>query len=487
MAGQREIELKFDIHPDAVDLLRAHPLLGGRDAIPGCTHSVYHDTPKGKLRRAGVTLRVRRVGDGGYLQTIKADAAGAGLFNRDEWEALVDGPAPDLALAVGTAAEQVLAKPKTVAALTPVFESIVERSRWDVAVGGAAIELILDMGEVVDGDRREAVAEIELELKSGPPSALFEAARALVEAVPLRLGVLTKSERGYRLLAGDADRIAKAGSVALDHAMTAGAAFAVVAASCVRHFRLNEAGVLAGDAAALHQARVALRRLRSAMSIFRPVLTDARGEILRTAFASVAATLGEARDLDVFIGGQREVAGALHGERARVYRHAAERLDAPAFRALMLELVEWATHGEWRDAPGAARPITDFADDALDRLWRRVRRRGADLAELDDDARHELRIAGKKLRYACDFFAALYDGRKRSKRRGKFVTALERLQGDLGTLNDQVTGRVLTQRLAERLGIDVAVAEADDARRRHLLASAEAAHRKLVKAGRFWR
>ena len=487
---QRELELKFELSD--VDSLLAHPLLAGTNSAPKRTHSVYYDTPKSKLRAAGVTLRVRQSGHA-IVQTIKADGvAGLGLFDRDEWETTLDTLAPDLTLAVGTAAETPLAKAKTAKALAPVFETLVERQRWIVAASGAEIEVVVDLGEVIAGDRRQSIAEVELELKEGPAAALFALARTLTEVVRLRLGVLTKSERGYRLLDGPPASVVKAERIALSPLKTTADAFATVAGSCVRHFRLNEPAVTGeSNAEALHQARVALRRLRSAMSIFKPVFGDARGEILRTALASVSATLGEARDLDVFIRtrpnlGSRE-RDVLLGERDRAYREVIERLDTPAFRGLTLELAEWTANGGWRDLPEAQVPVAEFATSALDRLWRRVRKQGRDLVGLSDEARHQLRIAGKKLRYASDFFEQLFDDGKQSKRRRAFVRALEAMQSYLGELNDAVTGRALTAQLSERLALDLVDETTRDGETSKRIAAAQQAHDKLVKVGRFWR
>src|SRR3546814_10022518 len=58
-------------------------------------------------------------------------------------------------------------------AITPVFEVRIERRTWIISEGGATIELVLDSGEVVAGERTSPICEIELELKQGDPGALF--------------------------------------------------------------------------------------------------------------------------------------------------------------------------------------------------------------------------------------------------------------------------------------------------------------------------
>jgi inorganic triphosphatase YgiF len=491
----REIELKFDVEPGALGAVQGHELLQGQTADVKRTETVYYDTPKGKLWKAGVTLRVRRSGDG-FVQTVKADGGvGAGLFDRAEWEQAIAGEEPDLALIAGTAAEPLLRKDNVRDSLRPVFGTVVERQRWIVAEDGAEVELILDRGEVVAGKRREPIAEIELELKRGGEPALFAAAARIGETVPLRIGVLTKSERGQRLRQKKSRAVVKAEPVALRKEMKAGEAFEAIAYACIRHFRLNEPQVLgARDPDALHQARVALRRLRSAFSIFRPLVAGAEGDAIRGELGWISRVLGEARDLDVFIGKRLDgadpaLAAKVHEARGAAYDAALEALDSPRFRGAMMNLVAWIATGAWRREEAAGQPVTAFAASALDRFWRKVRKGGRGLGTIGDEARHDVRIAGKKLRYAAEFFAALHTAKKQAKRRAAFLDPLEALQSDLGDLNDMVTAVELSESLSRRLGVPAEQlgSEQKGQDKRALLASAEAAHAKLVEAGPYWR
>jgi CHAD domain-containing protein len=175
-------------------------------------------------------------------------------------------------------------------------------------------------------------------------------------------------------------------------------------------------------------------------------------------------------------------------ERERAYEDVLKTLASQQYRTTMLDLVEWIAVGAWRDGDAGKQQLSKFASRALDRFWSKVKKPGKKLSKLDDDTRHELRIAGKKLRYACDFFDALHSGKKSAKPRRKFMTALEQLQGDLGNLNDIVTARELNVSLSARIGIDLASveSEATDQQTDTLLASAELAHSDLTKAGPFW-
>lgn len=481
-----EIELKLDLTDEAARRIEDSGLLPGDP--PGARQtSLYFDTPDRMLAKAGLSLRIRRSG-GRRIQTVKAGgAAGAGLFVRPEWERPVEGDLPILDCT--TILPTVLGD--AIDAVGPVFEVAIDRRTWVVVQGDATIELVLDRGEVTVGERSAPICELELELKSGTPAALFAFARAIDAVAPVRLGVLAKSERGWRL-AGPAPTMFKAERVALDGGMTAAQAFRRIVRSCIRQYRLNEALLLtAPNRDALHQARVALRRLRSALSIFRPVI-GGDGAALGRDLRWLTSELGKARDLDVLL--ERAGPGPLHerlaAARQDAYGRVAEMLSSSRVCALMLDIAEWAAGETWPEASGdeadGDRPARAFAVDALDRLRRKVKRKGRHLACIDDAARHALRKDAKKLRYAAEFFGELF-ARKREKRRQKrFVEALEALQDRLGALNDLATvPKMLAELgLAEEPGAPALSAE--DGKKRLLEAAADA-HDELVDAKRFWR
>jgi triphosphatase len=253
----------------------------------------------------------------------------------------------------------------------------------------------------------------------------------------------------------------------------------------------------ARDVDALHQSRVALRRLRSALSLFKPILADPAADRFREELRNLSNTLGEARNLDVLLRRRSEELAPdarqrLVEERTRAYDEVIKKLRSPQVRTMMLDLVEWIALAEFAGNDPSVRaraesPLPPFASEVLRRFWKKVKRSGRDLAMLHDQARHELRISGKKLRYAAEFFAALYD--KRAERRDEFIAQLQELQEDLGDLNDLATERAFEERLAA-LAIDLPVharAGGDDAHKAGLIARSDAAYRELAAIGPFWR
>ena len=269
--------------------------------------------------------------------------------------------------------------------------------------------------------------------------------------------------------------------------MTAATAFQAIARGCLRQFH-HSATPLAhsDDPEALHQARVALRRLRSALAMFKPMLRDDRYEPLREELKWLATTLGVARNIDVFVMqlGDAPHPRALFAARRKAHAQARAALTSSRADRLLRDLSKWLTSGDWLNDPETStlrdEPAAQRARFILDRLWKRLKRRGRDLAELDDDHRHRARIEAKKLRYAADFFDALYDGKTAKRRKKAFGKAIEALQDSLGDLND------LTLAPALRAEFSIAGMASKQARRR-LLAKAERRYDRLMTIKRFWR
>lgn len=189
----QEIELKFRLGPRAAARLAAHPALAGEDSVQSL-RSVYFDTPDQALRRAGWGLRVRATGRG-FVQTLKGQTGGD-VLNRAEWETPVPSEALDWQAVKTTPAAALLKGRRR--DLSPRFASTVRRRARLVAFEGAVIEAAYDEGELSAGGRVESLRELELELKDGPPQALFALARRLSADVALVPLFESKAERGWR-------------------------------------------------------------------------------------------------------------------------------------------------------------------------------------------------------------------------------------------------------------------------------------------------
>jgi triphosphatase len=486
MMENREVELKLETDLAGIDVLAHASILAMVDVEEREQTSTYFDTPEQDIRKAGLSLRIRKIGTK-RIQTVKAESkATAGLFARPEWEVAIKQDQPvidDHHMPLRT-----LVPAAQLERLSAIFRIVVTRQIRTIMQDGARIELVFDTGEIQAGGAITPISEVELELKAGSPEALFGLARTLGGFAPLQLSTLSKAQRGYDLLARDNDRPVNSQAISLTSGINSSKGFQAIAYACLHQFRLNQSILLrAKNPEALHQARVGLRRLRSALSIFRDMLADDRFDHIQSELHWIASELDMARDIDVLLAGRHDerVQEKLQVAKAQAYADATGALTSPRLRILMLDLVEWITIGKWLTAPVdrmiIERPLDAFAADVLDRCRRGVKRRGRHWARLDDKGRHRLRIKVKKLRYSADFFGLLFPGKKATRRHKAFLAALKILQGFLGDLNDQTTGVALLAKFG------ITDASEHKRGRKSILEGAAETYEVLIDAKRFWR
>lgn len=455
-----ETELKLRISPAALARVAEHPLLKKAGESVETLAAVYYDTPDLELKRQGASLRVRREG-GRWIQTVKwSGGVHGGLHERNEIEVEVPGPAPDCAKITHPELDPLFRSPPVCDALQPVFETNITRVKRMLTFDGATVEASLDRGEIRSGERIEAVSELELELKGGLPPALFDLAATIAARAPVHLENRSKAERGYALSRNEVPAPQKASSPALDPAMTVSDAFAAIAWSTLAHLQANEDGTRAGeDPEFLHQMRVALRRLRSAISAFSGVLPAAARAPVTRELKWLSGVLGPARDWDVFVEetlpplieayegrpGLKAVAAEARRRQTAAHRALRRALRSRRYEKALIAAAAWLAKREWHaqasDETRAALegPIRAYVSDELEARYERVRKRGRKLEQLDAPELHQLRIAVKKLRYSVDFFASLSDPDKVKALRSR----LTRLQDALGVVNDAATMRTL--------------------------------------------
>jgi CHAD domain-containing protein len=193
------------------------------------------------------------------------------------------------------------------------------------------------------------------------------------------------------------------------------------------------------------------------MSLFSALLQDSQTATIKDELKWLTGELTPAREVEVLMkrvvkplkkkgaarrNGVPALLQDLTAKRKAALERAQNAITTARFRSLTLEVAAWLETGNWtkpEDDLVRSRgdlPIERFAAEQLARRWRKVRKKGKALARLDARDRHKLRIQVKKLRYAAEFFGELFRGKRASKRRRKFIAALEHLQDGLGDLND---------------------------------------------------
>jgi inorganic triphosphatase YgiF len=470
-----ETELKLATRPEHLPALRQ--LIEARAGSPSEETrliATYFDTPDGVLAWQNLTLRVREEA-GRFIQTVKSgDGSKGAALVRGEWEDPVPGGWPDPA---APQTGRFIPSPDQLVGL--VRTEITRRTVILCPNPATRIEAAIDLGRVaaLHHNACEPVCEIELELKGGSMTLLYDLALEMLAVAPMRLEHCNKSARGFRLaaLSTKPETVAPvhASEVALEPGMTAGAALRRIARSCTEQIVQNEPAVLAGLPDGIHQMRVGVRRLRAILSAFAPLLPENEYHWFSDELRWLGGVLGLARNLDVFadslvapaikcIGdtpGAAALNNAVAEQRAAAYAGAVEAIGSPRYTALVLRLMRCSEDsggdGSW--SPALLRSLDDVAPEILNRRLKIVRRRSVRFSRQSPKKRHRLRIALKKLRYALEILGQLYN----PKKTGRLLRAAKRLQEELGAANDLSVSRDLVAELA-RSGAAVAIAKAGD-------------------------
>ena len=220
-----EIELKLLVASDRLAGFNDAPIIATNARNKGTRKhlkAVYYDTPKRALRRDGFSFRVRQSG-ARFTQTVKAEF-GNDPLRRGEWEATVPSMTPDIALAMPLVSDKLRADLER-HPVEAVFNSDIHRHQRLVDLPSGTIEVAFDQGQLTSGDRALPVSEIELELKSGSPSAIWELALRLAEHGSVKPSIRTKSARGFDLAADTPPRAPKPPKLRLDPSTSLDEAF----------------------------------------------------------------------------------------------------------------------------------------------------------------------------------------------------------------------------------------------------------------------
>ena len=473
-----EIELKLSGQPEA--LRDAFSSAAIRDKATGRGHSkrlenIYYDTEDRRLRARGLAFRVRRDGRR-YYQTLKSDDAGGLAAYRGEWQTPLRSSEPDLGL-MPEGAAAVLGELVSRDELRSMFTTRVQRSvrrikATDRNGGSSLVEAAPDLGTIETNGSSLPIAELELELVEGSPEALYALALELDALTPLHVETRSKSARGYALASGTPPAWHKAEPLSFATGATVDDAIQVILRNCVEQWCANEAAAADGsDPEGVHQMRVAIRRLRSAFSLFGRLIDQDERAWLGAGAKAIVGRLGPARDWDVFLTellapvaaarpndpALARLAEAARSARVEAYGEVRAAIEAPTYTRYMLQLRRWIEAHDWRRATSEQaawldRPLVDFAAHVLGKRHRKALKRGQRFRELSAAARHRLRIALKKLRYATEFLQALYP----EKGTKPYLAALKELQDDLGHLNDVAVAEQLIGKVVARAGADAA-------------------------------
>lgn len=471
-----EIELKLLVDADRMAHFNAAPVVAANARNKGVRKhlkSVYYDTSGRLLHRNGLSLRVRQSG-ARFLQTVKTDAADDPL-RRGEWEASVPSLAPDLALAMPFIPEKLRGHLET-QPLEAVFTADVHRHARMIDLPSGTVEIAFDQGKLTAGNRSLQVSEIELELKSGNASTIYEVALRLAEHGAVKPSIRTKSARGFDLAADKPPAARRPRKLRLDASVMLDEAFATILRSCFLHLLQSLPAAEDGrNPEGVHQLRVALRRLRSALDLMASVGALNNLDALRSEAKWLAQDLSAARDWDVFqlhtlptiakacpsVAGFDALRRAAAECQAVAYRKAHRALAHRRCAMFLIGLGGWIETRGWRNDVAAedlgqlTEPAVNFAQRVLSAQYAKVLKRGRRFKSLSVEELHRVRLATKRLRYLSEFLLPLFADRKSAR---KFSRRLAGLQEELGAFNDMAITASLLDGLGAEPGSAIAAA-----------------------------
>ncbi|WP_291295239.1 CHAD domain-containing protein [Elioraea sp.] len=446
-----DITIELVLAPEAARHLFRHARPGGGPAAKprhAAVEQVLSCAADGALGKAGLALVVEKRRRGAVQRLVRCMPADSEIwYPGAPMPVLAETTLPDLQPDLGAFAD-LLGRD---AGVVPQPLAAFSGRRSTLAAGEAGPALSLLSGTLRAVTAEQPIARLCI---TGERAAVFATAERLAAMLPLSLPATSLVEVARGLARGLPPRPLRQGAPAIAPTAAVAEAFSAIVSHLALAMLAHAPAALAGETPeGVHQMRVALRRLRSALSLFRDH-AGPPGTLASSGLKALASRLGPARDWDVFIGGRLaavraafprdERIGALAADataaREAAYARLREALDTPGFRLLSLSLAALA-QGE-REAP---EPASAFAAKALQKRLKRVLRHGEDLAGLPVEALHALRLDAKRLRYAAEMFGQLFSPKKARR----FLRALAAVQEELGHINDAAVAATLLGHLAE--------------------------------------
>lgn len=467
-----ELELKFAIPSYQQSVLRKN--IDTKTAQQQRLSAYYFDTPNQDLAKQGIALRIR-FEDSQWVQTLKT--AGDGVAKRVELNTVlsltgtpdtldVSSLVPDVSLItepiVVAELTSIMPLDELAQALTVQYFTDVQRTSRQIKKNNSRIEIAYDIGKVGIGHlnsqkpannpglTQSDIHEIEFELLEGDPSDLIEVAKTWCKKYKLYLSTVTKAQRGSLLLANKqfAEPVkADLAVLQLHKGISQFAFLQAVVNNCLVQILPNASAIAEGspDGNLVHQLRVGIRRLRTALKHFK-FAQDYIDPNWLMVLKQTFSLLGEYRDKEILqIKTQPllESVGAPHVEwSTAVDIMPIDAVRANDFQILLLELIGFTHLPVPADSPKAKATVAK----KLQKLFTSIAAASDKFASLDTESQHGVRKDLKSLRYVSEFAAPLFASQTNGKKGKKaaelnaFLQYLEPAQDVLGEYNDNVVG-----------------------------------------------
>ena len=448
-----EIELKFQI--PLADQEPLYQVFVAKNARAVSLYAKYYDTPDRHLARQKISLR-QRLENAHWIQTLKAPSHNH--LERFELEidlGELDNPALDLDIYDCHPHAKKLFKNtlgQETKNLSLQFETAVNRLIHVVHFNHSEIEISLDRGEIRQDDQTLAIYEIEFELKQGCVEDLIKCIQPWVKQYHLWLDVRSKAQRGDLLAQHlTISAVQHVLPLELNQKDTPDHALKLMVNNALQHLLPNMTAISAEQYTSehVHQTRVAIRRLRTALRIFSN-WSDYVEPHWEEQLATIFRQLGATRDRDALSEGllpQLEADGApfvqlptIKDENSHSIEHILKAGDSIHLILALLQFVHQPTKKKKKEK------LKKQSAKKLQKLHQQIYKDAQQFLELDIEARHRTRKRIKRLRYSVEFVASLYS----KKDVKQYLNALKPAQESLGQYNDLIVAETLFQDMVKR-------------------------------------
>jgi triphosphatase len=484
MRRAHETSCKFDLVPQDRDwLIATLRRLDAKRTGETKSLSLYLDTPDAAVGNLGFGFGLRRSGTATSADIKRAiDKAARGAAARGGWTRFVEPLSAATSAQARRRLGSLLRRRDTQKSLGCIFRTETQESLWSVNSGSGVAEIILNRARVTANGKGVLLAFVTFTCKAGTAADFFRLVAEICAPAKLRITAQDIALRSYRLSGRLRTFHVSAHAPELAASLDSATAFRTIARATFDQFLLNETAVrLARDREAVHQCRVALRRLSASLRLFSPLVSGAGRDDLRPALKQLAAYLKQARDLDVLIANVIEPAVAakpsaatqdllrlVEGRRKTAYDALVAAFTAAPTAKLFLRLVAWIETGDWTLHPEREsrrhEPIGLFVERKLAKATLKFKERCAELEEANQEKRHHIRIRAKNLRYGTEFFETLVASKTtpsnathhktERKRFHAFIGALKELQTILGDANDAAMAHRFLHSLKQNISED---------------------------------
>jgi triphosphatase len=417
----------------------------------------YFDTPSHALQKAKLAYRLRREGET-WVATVKGGGSSkGGLHARLEWNVSVPDGEPEIGVfshtEIGLRLQEVVGDE----ILEPILITSFERRKVDAVMpDGSTIEVAADKGTIIAGENTAPILEIELELKTGQPVALFMLGAALAREYPLLPEPDSKFYRGLLLAGLSTEHLKKNVLPQVDKTKSIGDALSVLLVDLITQVLTAQKAFLENPEhpEMAHELRISLRRLRSVLAFSEPLTVTKRHVWYQDELRKLGQKIAMMRELDVaYASWQQLMDNKIADQNAKTFlgdilvekrnqemENVVSQFKAGLTTSLLLELWAELLDKDWQQVIAYDHTTKEYVIGSITSWLKKVRKEET-VVWTDAESVHNLRLEIKKIRYVVEVMQPIFGESSR------LIEQLTKLQDTLGVISDARGTEVLIKAL----------------------------------------